>query len=273
MINTHINTKHIVFFIVVLLSIPNIVSAQDSLRFKKVKNLEMKKQSRFEKGQIFAGGNLSFGEVTGENDYIVANVDLLNVDKSNINVSFVGGYFLNRLTSVGLRGNYGYSKSDQVMEADFLNIAFNATTYKTQNLKDKFEVHTFMRNYVPMGSSGNFYIFSETSLYYLKSTNYQRATRNPGMNDENISTIFANSNGLGVGVSLGTTFFSAERFAFELQLGTTGLEVLWKDIEKDRVEQGTSRKISFRNGLSVLNIQMGFTYYIPSFKKQITPKL
>lgn len=265
--------KHLAVYTVILLALPTTIIAQDSLKFERERNIEMKKQSRFEKGNLFVGGNLSFGEVTGENDYIVANVDLLNVDKSNVNLSFVGGYFLNKLMSIGLRGSYGFSKSDQTMEADFLNIAFNATTYKTQNLKDKLELHTFIRNYVPMGNSGNFYIFSETSLYYLGGTNYQRATRNPGMNDENISTIFARTNGLGLGVSLGTTFFSAERFAFELQLGTTGLEVAWKDIEKERVEQGTSRKITFRNGLSVLNIQMGFTYYIPSFKKQINPKL
>ncbi len=267
MTKTHTLKKYIVVCTVLLITFPTVLIAQDTLRFERIKNLEMKKQSRFEKGNLFVGGNLSFGEVTGENDYLVANVDLLNVDKSNINLSFVGGYFLNKLMSVGVRGSYGYSKSDQTMEADFLNIAFNATTYKTQNLKDKFEVHTFIRNYVPMGNSGNFYIFSETSLYYLAGTNYQRATRNPGMNDENISTIFAKTNGLGLGVSLGTTFFSSERFAFELQLGTTGLEVAWKDIEKERVEQGTSRKINFRNGMSVLNIQMGFTYYIPSFKK------
>lgn len=256
----------IVLFTLTTVTISTQMYAQDSL--KRVHNFEMKNLSRFDKGNGFIGGNLSFGDTSGENDYIVANVDLLNVDKSNVNISFVGGYFINKLMSTGIRGSYGHSKSDQIMEADFLNIAFNATTYKTQNLKDKLELHAFVRNYVPMGNSGNFYIFSETSLYYITGTNYQRATRNPGLSDENISTIFAKTNGLGLGVSLGTTFFSSEKFAFELQLGTTGLEVVWKDIEKERVEQGNSRKINFRNGLSILNIQMGFTYYINTFKRK-----
>lgn len=222
---------------------------------------KMAAHSAFKKGTYFAGGNVSFGEYEGDNDYIVANVDLLEVDKKGINVSFVGGYFINALTSVGVRGKYKHHKASQVMEADFLNLAFNASQYRTQSLTTGLEAHVFMRNYVPLGTSGNFYTFSETSLYFTRTNNYQRATRNPGLTDESISTILAETNGLGAGVSLGITYFSSRRFAFELQLGTTGIEVLWKDIEKDRFNKGTSRKINFRNGVSILNIQMGFTYY------------
>lgn len=218
--------------------------------------------SRFKKGSFFAGGNISFGEYEGENDFVVANIDIIEVDKRGINVSFVGGYFLNPLTSVGLRGKYKYMRNEQIMEADFLNLAFNANQYKTQSLITGFEVHTFMRNYVPIGSSGRFYTFSETSLYFIRGNSYQRATSNPGQADESISTILAKTNGIGAGISLGITYFSSKKFAFELQLGTTGLEVLWKDIEKDLFDQGSSRKVNFRDGISILKMQMGFTYYI-----------
>ena len=217
--------------------------------------------SRFMKGTYFFGGDLSLNDLEGTNDFIVANIDLLDVDKVGLKFSFVGGYFISPKMSVGLRGTYKYGRNEQILEADFLNLAFNATTYKTQMLSTGFETHLFVRNYIPLGAKSNFIAFTETSLYFIKNNNYQRATRNPGKTDESISTILAISNGLGAGTSFGISYYNKKRFAFEFQMGTTGLEILWKDIEKDLVNEGRSTKVTFRNGLSLLNFQVGFSYY------------
>jgi hypothetical protein len=166
--------------------------------------------------------------------------------------------------SVGIRGTYKYARNEQILEADFLNLAFNATTYQTQALSTGFEVHTFMRNYIPFGGKGNFFAFSETSVYFIKNNNYQRATRNPGKTDESISTILAVSNGMGAGTSFGVSYFNSKHLAFEFQLGTTGVEIIWKDIEKDLVDEGKSRKVTFKNGMNLLRFQVGVTYYIHS---------
>ncbi|MBP8790157.1 MAG: hypothetical protein KBH01_01850 [Breznakibacter sp.] len=235
---------------------------------KELKGLDL---SRFSKSDFFLGGNISFGGTEGENDFVIANVDLIDVDKQNIKLSFIGGYFLNPLLSVGYRGKYSYVKNEQTLEADFLNISFNATTYRTQVASDRYESHFFIRNYVPIGQSGKFYLASETSVYYLNSTSYQRAIRNPGMSDESISTILSNTQGFGAGLGLGFTYFTAPKLAFEIQLGPVGLEYRIKNIEKDKVDKGQSRKFTFRDGLNVLNVQIGFTYYF--FKGNKKPSL
>jgi hypothetical protein len=237
------------------------------IKQEKVPRSDLAQHSKFRKGTIFFGGDLSLNDFEGYNDYIVANVDLLDVDKSGLNISFVGGYFTSPLMSLGIRGTYKYARNEQQLQADFLNLAFNATTYQTQVLNTGFEVHLYMRNYIPFGEKGNFFAFSETSLYFIKNNSYQRATRNPGQTDESISTILAVSNGMGAGTSFGVSFFNRKHFAFEFQTGTTGIEILWKDIEKNYVDEGMSRKITFRNGLNILRFQVGITYYIYPSKK------
>jgi hypothetical protein len=223
---------------------------------------EKPSHSRFTKGTIFIGGNLSLNDTEGYNDYVVANIDLLDVNKTGLITSYVAGYFISPVTSVGVRGTYKYARNEQLLEADFLNLSFNASTYQTQVLNTGFELHIFMRNYIPFGEKGNFFAFSETSVYFIKNNNYQRATRNPGNTDESISTIMAVSNGMGAGTSFGISYFNSKHLAFEFQLGTTGLEILWKDIEKDLVDEGRSRKVTFKNGLNLLRFQVGVTYYI-----------
>ena len=241
---------------------------ESSYPSKDLKGIDL---SKFSKSDFFLGGNISFGGTEGENDFVIANVDLIDVDKQNIKLSFIGGYFLNPLLSVGYRGKYSYVKNEQTLEADFLNISFNATTYRTQVASDRYESHFFIRNYVPIGQSGKFYLASETSVYYLNSTSYQRAIRNPGMSDESISTILSNTQGFGAGLGLGFTYFTAPKLAFEIQLGPVGLEYRIKNIEKDKVDKGQSRKFTFRDGLNVLNVQIGFTYYF--FKGNKKPSL
>ena len=235
----------------------------DSTLLKKEEGFKKEKpsHSKFTKGTCFIGGDLSLNDTEGYNDYVVANIDLLDVNKAGLVMSFVGGYFISPVTSVGIRGTYKYARNEQLLEADFLNLAFNATTYQTQVLNTGFEAHVFMRNYFPFGEKGNFFAFSETSVYFIKNNNYQRATRNPGQTDESISTIMAVTNGLGAGTSFGVSYFNAKHLAFEFQLGTTGLEILWKDIEKDLVDEGQSRKVTFKNGLNLLRFQVGVTYY------------
>ena len=227
---------------------------------------EVSNKSKFSKGTVFIGGDLSLTDTEGFNDFVVANIDLIDVDKTGLNVSFVGGYFTSPVMSVGIRGTYKYARNEQILEADFLNLSFNATTYQTQVLSTGFEVHTFMRNYIPFGEKGNFFAFSETSVYFIKNNTYQRATRNPGKTDESISTILAVSNGMGAGTSFGISYFNSKHFAFEFQLGTTGLEIIWKDIEKDLVDEGRSRKVTFRNGINLLRFQFGVTYYVHAGK-------
>ncbi|MHC1775602.1 MAG: hypothetical protein AB9834_09335 [Lentimicrobium sp.] len=236
----------------------------DSTMLKKEDAFKKEKtsHSRFTKGTYFIGGDLSLNDTEGYNDFVVANIDLLDVDKTGFIMSYVAGYFISPVTSVGIRGTYKYARNEQVLEADFLNLSFNATTYQTQVLNTGFELHVFMRNYIPFGEKGNFFAFSETSVYFIKNNNYQRATRNPGNTDESISTIMAVSNGLGAGTSFGVSYFNSKHLAFEFQLGTTGLEILWKDIEKDLVDEGQSRKVTFKNGLNLLRFQVGVTYYI-----------
>lgn len=236
--------------------------SKDSVRLYKAekerKNLE---KLRFRKGDKFVGMNLSFGGKEAENDFLMANIDLPEVEKKTLSMSFVAGYFVNPRTSVGVRGRYNYSRGDQTLVADFLGVAFNADEYKTQNITSGFETHGFVRNYVALGSDKKFYLFNETSLYFGYKGSYSRAISDPGKANERIRKIRSDNYTVGLGISPGITYFSSPRTAIEFQLGTSGFEYTRKEHLTDDTIKGTSNGFSFRDGLSFLRIQFGFSYY------------
>lgn len=236
--------------------------SKDSLRVNKENRAsENMKNLRFRKGDKFVGANLSFGGKEAENDFFVANIDLPEVQKRALSASFVAGYFLTPRTSVGVRGRYNYSKGDQTLVADFLGVAFNADEYRTQNITSGFEMHAFARNYVALGSSRNFYLFNESSVYYGYKGSYSRAISDPGKPNERIRKIRSDNYTFGVGLSPGITYFSSPRTAIEFQLGTSGFEYTKKKHLTDDKTRGESDAFSFRDGLSFLRIQFGFSYY------------
>ncbi|MGL5937237.1 MAG: hypothetical protein ACRCY5_00700 [Phocaeicola sp.] len=236
--------------------------SKDSVRMNKAnfdkRNLE---RLRFQKGDKFVGLNLSFGGKDGENDFLIANIDLPEVEKKSLSLSFVTGYFLNPRTSVGLRGRYNHSKGDQTLVADFLGVSFNADEYKTQNLTSGFEVHGFIRNYIALGSDRKFYLFNETSIYYGYKGSYSRAISDPGKPNERIRKIRSDNYIVGIGISPGITYFTSPRSAIEFQLGTSGFEFAKKKHLTDDTIKGHSNAFSFRDGLSFLRIQFGYSYY------------
>ena len=236
--------------------------SKDSVRVYKEqkvkKNLE---KSKFRKGDKFVGLNLSFGGKEAENDFLIANIDLPEVEKKTLSASFVMGYFLNPQTSVGIRGRYNYSKGDQTLVADFLGVAFNADEYKTQTLTSGFETHGFIRNYVALGSEKKFYLFNETSIYYAYKGSYSRAISDPGKTNERIRKIRSDNYTVGLGISPGITYFSSPRTAIEFQLGTSRCEFTKKKHLTDDKTRGESNAASFRDGLSFLRVPYGFSYY------------
>lgn len=236
--------------------------SKDSIRVFKAerekKNLE---RLRFRKGDKFVGMNLSFGGKEAENDFLMANIDLPEVEKRTLSTSFVAGYFLSPRTSIGVRGRYNYSRGDQTLVADFLGVAFNADEYKTQNMTSGFETHGFIRNYVALGTERKFYLFNETSVYFGYKGSYSRAISDPGKPNERIRKIRSDNYTVGLGISPGITYFSSPRTAIEFQLGTSGFEYTRKKHLTDDTIEGTSNGFSFRDGLSFLRIQFGFSYY------------
>lgn len=234
----------------------------DSIRINKEKREQDNlRKLRFRKGDKFVGANLSFGGKEAENDFLVANIDLPDVQKQYVNASFVVGYFLSPRTSVGFRGRYNYGFADQTLVADFLGIAFNADEYRTQSVSSGFEMHGFARNYIALGSGRTFYMFNETSVYYGYKGSYSRAISDPGKPNERIRKIRSDNFTCGFGISPGITYFSSERMAFELQLGTSGFEYTHKKHLTDNVTEGKSNQFTFRNGFSFLRVQFGLTYY------------
>lgn len=236
--------------------------SRDSIRINKVRReSDNLKNLRFRKGDKFMGANLSFGGKEAQNDFLVANIDLPEVEKRMLNFSFVGGYFLNPRTSVGIRGTYSYGRSDQLLVANFLGVAYNADEYRTQNLTTGFQTHAFIRNYIALGSSRNFYLFNETSVYYGFKDSYSRAISDPGKPNERIRKIRSDNHTVGIGLSPGITYFASPRMALEFQLGTSGFEYIKKNHLTDDTLKGSSHQFTFRDGLSFLRIQFGATFY------------
>jgi hypothetical protein len=219
------------------------------------------KKSKFKIGTYYVGANLNFSGKEAVNDFVVLNIDIPDSKSDKVNFSFSTGYFLTPTMSLGLRGKLNLKKTEQTLRADFLGITFNAEEYTTKNISQGFQLHPYARNYFPIGNSGHFYIFSETSIYYGYNRSLSRAISNPGMNDERIRKVISDISTFGLGVSPGMTYFTKNNFAVEFQLGATGFEYTIEKSLTDDITKGKVNKFNFRDGLSFLNVQFGFTYY------------
>lgn len=218
-------------------------------------------KSKFKVGTYYIGANLNFSGKEAVNDFVVLNIDIPESKSNKVNFSFSTGYFLTPTMSVGLRGKLNLKKTEQTLRADFLGITFNAEEYTTKNISNGFQLHPYVRNYFPVGNSGHFYIFSETSIYYGYNRSMSRAISNPGKNDERIRKVISDINTFGLGVSPGITYFTKSNLAVEFQLGATGFEHTTEKSLTDNITEGEVKKFTFRDSLSFLNVQFGFTYY------------
>lgn len=228
-------------------------------------------QSRFIVGDKYVGLNFSFGIEELDDELLITSIELPEFRRNVAAASLVFGYFTSPTSAWGGRLMYNYGYNDVLIRTDFfgiLNILEDAKTnfleFSYTTVMHRMEAYGFHRLYVPLGDRGkNFYFFNEISFHYgFQHSITRTATENQSGNVLRQKRTESTVHRIGLGLAPGLTYFSGNRLALEFQLGTSGVDLSFRNAQSlETGRDSHSVGFQFRDFLSILRIKIGMTFY------------
>lgn len=178
------------------------------------------------KGRFLGGTTLSL--IQGNTDDDALNIlfgDIYEGYGYMFTVEAFGGYFIKDAMALGLRG--GYSRTwldiDFALMEDLLDVAEHR-----KYVSNGFFVQPFLKNYLKVFDSRNFYFFNETSISVEYSYGISQADDGEDMNKSRTKGW-----SIDVGINPGICIMVLNRFAFETSVGLLGLSSSVMEVEEN----------------------------------------
>lgn len=208
------------------------------------------------KGQWIVGSSVSYSEHT-ENNYDFLVVEKINSDGYSFKLSPMFAYALKDNMALGGRFKYGRTlvrmdetqlKLDDENQFDINNV---------YQLKHSYSAMAVFRNYIPLGDSKRFAIFSETQLEVGGSQS--KVSNGKG---EALTGTYSKSVDLGFGVSPGMVAFINNYTAVEVSIGVLGVNLSKKQQTTNQVETGEQSSTSANFKINIFSIGLGIAFYL-----------
>lgn len=208
------------------------------------------------KGQWIVGSSVSYSEHT-ENNYDFLVVEKINSDGYSFKLSPMFAYALKDNMALGGRFKYGRTlvrmdetqlKLDDENQFDINNV---------YQLKHSYSAMAVFRNYIPLGDSKRFAIFSETQLEVGGSQS--KVSNGKG---EALTGTYSKSVDLGFGVSPGMVAFINNYTAVEVSIGVLGVNLSKKQQVTNQVETGEQSSTSANFKINIFSIGLGIAFYL-----------
>ena len=200
-------------------------------------------------GTIFTGLNLAVSEKTSENPSSLFQ-QIESQDRISYIISGAGGYFIRDLWMLGGRLEYESSESDTGFTEDSDQLRIQATSQLTT-------IGFVMRNYLPMGKTGRFSLFVESSLDFGYGKEVVQTTL-----DDDIDRTVTNAYVLELGVTPGLMAFINKGVAIETSVNLIGLSASWGDYDFNSGERtGNTSSVDLDFSIKLLTLYIGLTYY------------
>lgn len=208
------------------------------------------------KGQWIVGSSVSYSEHT-ENNYDFLVVEKINSDGYSFKLSPMFAYALKDNMALGGRFKYGRTlvrmdetqlKLDDENQFDINNV---------YQLKHFYSAMAVFRNYIPLGDSKRFAIFSETQLEVGGSQS--KVSNGKG---EALTGTYSKSVDLGFGVSPGMVAFINNYTAVEVSIGVLGVNLSKKQQVTNQVETGEQSSTSANFKINIFSIGLGIAFYL-----------
>lgn len=208
------------------------------------------------KGQWIVGSSVSYSEHT-ENNYDFLVVEKINSDGYSFKLSPMFAYALKDNMALGGRFKYGRTlvrmdetqlKLDDENQFDINNI---------YQLKHSYSAMAVFRNYIPLGDSKRFAIFSETQLEVGGSQS--KVSNGRG---EALTGTYSKSTDLGFGVSPGMVAFINNYTAVEVSIGVLGVNLSKTRQVTNQVETGEQSSTSANFKINIFSIGLGIAFYL-----------
>ena len=208
------------------------------------------------KGQWIVGSNVSYSEHTESNyDFLV--VEGVNSDGYQFKVSPMFAYALKDNMALGARFNY--SRTLVRMDETQINLD-DENQFDVNNiyqLKHSYSAMAIFRNYIPLGESKRFALFSETQLEVGGSQS--KVSNGRG---EELTGTYSTSVDMGLGVSPGLVAFINNYTAVEVSVGVLGVNLSKKRQITNQVETGEQSSTSANFKINIFSIGLGIAFYL-----------
>ena len=208
------------------------------------------------KGQWIVGSNVSYSEHT-ENNYDFLVVEKLNSDGYQFKVSPMFAYALK--DNMALGGRFNYSRTLVRMDETEINLD-DENQFDVKNiyqLKHSYSAMAIFRNYIPLGDSKRFALFSETQLEVGGSQS--KVSNGRG---EELTGTYSTSVDMGLGVSPGLVAFINNYTAVEVSIGVLGVNLSKKRQTTNQVETGEQSSTSANFKINIFSIGLGIAFYL-----------
>lgn len=208
------------------------------------------------KGQWIVGSSVSYSEHT-ENNYDFLVFEKINADGYSFKVSPMFAYALK--DNMALGGRFKYGRTLVRMDETQLNLD-DDNQFDINNLyqlKHSYSAMAVFRNYIPLGDSKRFAIFSETQLEVGGSRS--KVANGKG---EALTGTYSKSTDLAFGVAPGMVAFINNYTAVEVSIGVLGVDLSKKRQITNQVETGEQSSTSANFKINIFSIGLGIAFYL-----------
>lgn len=210
------------------------------------------------KGQWITGASASYSTHINDNYNFYIITDIVS-DGYSVKAAPVVAYAIKDNFTIGARMEYGRTllRIDNVsldIESDD-SAGINITIYDIYSLSQSFQGFLSARQYIPLGESKRFALFSELRLGLGGS-------RSKYAFDSPVQGTYAKSFDVSFGVVPGIVAFATNNIAFEVSIGALGLSYSHVDLLQNQVYEGSvdSSNMSFK--LNIFSVGLGVSFYL-----------
>lgn len=208
------------------------------------------------KGQWIAGSSISFSE-HNEQNYQFLVLDGFNSDGYTFKVSPMICYAFKDNVAAGGRFSYGRTMT----KLDGMSINLDDDNQFDINdlyqLKHSYTAMAVLRNYITLGSSKRFALFSETQLGIGGS---QSKVVSKG--GDSVTGTFTTTTDFNIGVAPGIVAFINNYTAVEVSVGVLGLNFSKVNQKTDQVYVGERSSSSANFKINLFSIGLGIAFYL-----------
>lgn len=208
------------------------------------------------KGQWITGSSISFSE-HNEQNYQFLVLDGFNSDGYTFKVSPMICYAFKDNVAAG--GRFSYGRTLTKLDGMSINLdddnQFDISDL--YQLKHSYTAMAVLRNYITLGSSKRFALFSETQLGIGGS---QSKVVSKG--GDSVTGTFTTTTDLNIGVAPGIVAFINNYTAVEVSVGVLGLNFSKVNQKTDQVYVGERSSSSANFKINLFSIGLGIAFYL-----------
>lgn len=224
---------------------------------REMRGLTSKSNEFVPKGQWIFGGSVSYSTHTNDNyDFLV--VEGMNSEGYTVRVAPFIAYSLSNNMAIGAR--FIYSRTllkvdDAAVSMGDPDTGVNLSVDGYYVLRHSYEGAVIWRNYIPLGRSKRFAIFTDIQLS-AGGIQGKYAEGQP------VRGTFERGYSLGLGVTPGLVAFATNNMAFEISVGVMGINYSSIEQVHNQVTMGNRSTSNMNFKVNILSIGLGVAFYL-----------